>query len=124
MAAIRLAGTVDALFVNNDNTALAAFEAVVQAGLRHSIPVFVSDTDMLDRGALAALGPNQYEIGKQAGNQVARLLMGEKISSITVEFPQKIELHLNEDIAKSLNIKIPERIKKRAKRVVKTDKKY
>lgn len=79
---------------------------------------------MLDRGALAALGPNQYEIGKQAGNQVARLLMGEKISSITVEFPQKIELHLNEDIAKSLNIKIPERIKKRAKRVVKTDKKY
>ena len=121
-AAMRLAGKVDALFVNNDNTALSAFESVVQAGMQQGIPAFVSDTDMLDRGALAALGPNQYEIGVQTGNQVARLLRGEKIQNIPVEFPQNIELHLNMDVANKLNLDIPMGVKKRAKRVVKTKK--
>lgn len=119
LAATKLAGSVDALFVNNDNTALAAFESIVQAGLQYNIPAFVSDVDMLDRGALAALGPNQYEVGIQAGNQVAKLLRGKKVQNIPVEFPQKIELHLNEKVAQRLNLTIPERIKNRAKRVVK-----
>ena len=121
-AATKLAGQVDALFVNNDNTALAAFETIVQAGLQQGIPAFVSDTDMLDRGALAALGPNQYDIGIQTGNQVARLLRGEEVRSIAVEFPENIELHLNMDIAQKLKLNIPEMMKKRAKRVVKSKK--
>ena len=117
-AALKLASNVDALFVNNDNTALAAFEAIVQVGNMANIPVFVSDTDMLARGGLAALGPNQYQLGRQVGKQVARLLRGDKVGEIPVEFAKKIELHLNMKTANNLGVSIPESIKGRAVKIL------
>ena len=57
-AAQNLIGKIDAIFINNDNTALAAFDAVTKVGNEHKIPVFVSDVNCLQKGALAALGPD------------------------------------------------------------------
>lgn len=123
-AALKLASTTDAIFVNNDNTALSAFKTIVQAANKTGIPVFVSDTDMLDQGALVALGPNQYELGKQAGKQVARILGGEKVKGTAVEFPNIIELHLNLKAAKTLGLIIHDDIIKQASRVIKCDSTY
>ncbi|MBX9977231.1 MAG: ABC transporter substrate-binding protein, partial [Alphaproteobacteria bacterium] len=46
-AAMSLVGKADALFVNNDNVALAAFDAVLKVGKENKVPVFVSDTDLV-----------------------------------------------------------------------------
>ena len=45
-----LIGKVDAIFINNDNTALAAFEAIGTISQEHNLPVFVSDIDFIKKG--------------------------------------------------------------------------
>ncbi len=104
-AAQNLVGKVDAIFVNNDNTALAAFDAVAKVGSENKIPVFVSDVDCLNKGALAALGPDQYQLGRQTGRMIVKILKGEKNpTSLPVEWPEKVTLKLNLDVANRLGI--------------------
>ena len=75
-SAVKLSLLVDAIFISNDNMALSALRTIVKAADAQKIPVFVSDTDIVKDGALAALGPNQYEIGKQTARLIARILEG------------------------------------------------
>lgn len=91
----RLTAKSDAIFISNDNTALAALPSIVKIADKAAIPVFVSDTDAVSLGAKAALGPNQYEIGRQTGRMIVRVLQGADINDIAVEFPDKTELVTN-----------------------------
>ncbi len=94
-AAQSLCGKADAVFVNNDNTALAAFKSVAKAAQSCGIPAFVSDVDLVDQGALAALGPNQTELGRQTARMVARILENPGAQLPAVEFPEKTEEVIN-----------------------------
>jgi putative ABC transport system substrate-binding protein len=114
-----LIGKVDAIFVNNDNTALSAFKTIVKIATTANIPVFVSDTDMVEQGAIAALGPNQYELGRQTGKMLIKVLKGAKPSELPVEFPTKVELVLNQTQAKLLSIKFEDKLIKKAAKVIK-----
>ena len=105
-----LMNKVQAIFVNNDNTALSAFDSIVKIATKHQVPVFCSDTDMIERGALAVLGPNQYEVGRQTGKMIVKIMQGEKISQIPVGFPEKTEIKLNAEQAKKLKIEIPKNL--------------
>lgn len=113
----KLIGNVDAVFISNDNTALSAFGTIARISLENEIPVFVSDTDMVEYGALAALGPNQYELGKQTAEIVMRVLKGEKAKTIAVEYPKTIELVINEKISEKLGVKFSKEILDRAKKL-------
>lgn len=113
-ASARLARQVDALLISNDNTALAALPSIVHVANQAGIPVYVSDTDAVKQGALLALGPNQYTVGLQTGALVARVLRGEEITSLPVEFPHETQLVINLDVANRLGITIPEAISAQA----------
>ena len=41
------------------------------------LPVVAADTDAVTRGAVAALGLNYYDLGRQTGKIVVRILNGE-----------------------------------------------
>ena len=86
-----LCGKADALFINNDNTALAAFKSVVKAAQSCGIPAFVSDVDLMDQGALAALGPNQHDLGRQTARMVDRIIKNPGSPLPAVEFPERTE---------------------------------
>lgn len=86
-----LCGKVDAIFINNDNTALAAFKSVVKATQECGIPAFVSDVDIFDQGAAVALGPDQTELGRQTARMVDFILKHSKDPLPSVEFPEKTE---------------------------------
>lgn len=109
---------VDAIFINNDNTALSAFDSITKIANKNKIPVFVSDTDMVTRGALAALGPNQYELGRQTAKIILRVLKGEKLENIPVMFPDKVETVINSKTASILKIEIPKSVLEEATTVV------
>lgn len=111
----QLLSKVDAIFINNDNTALSAFKAITQIAKTKKIPVFVSDTDMISEGALAALGPNQYEIGRQTAKLLLQILQGEKAENLPVLFPDKTELFINTGVAKELGITVPDSILEESK---------
>ncbi len=86
-----LCGKVDAVFINNDNTALSAFKSVVKATRACNIPAFVSDIDIVDQGALAALGPDQRALGHQTARMVDFILKNPKAPLPAVGFPEKTE---------------------------------
>jgi putative ABC transport system substrate-binding protein len=117
-SAIKLAGISDAIFISNDNTALSAIRMVVSAANRQKIPVFVSDTDIVGHGALAALGPNQYEVGLQTADLIGKVLKGEDINNVAVEFPKKTELYLNIEAAKVINLEIPDDLRLKAAKII------
>lgn len=113
-ATTKLINQVDAIFIDNDNTALSALQSIIKIATDNKIPVYVSDTDAVELGALAALGPNQYDLGKQAASMIIQILNGKDAGSIKVEFPGKTDLFLNERAAQKLGIKLPSEIKQRA----------
>ncbi len=117
-AATKLAGRVDAIFISNDNTALAALQSIIEIAGKAKIPVYLSDTDSVEMGALAALGPNQYQVGVQTGKIIARRLKGEDLGSIPIEFPDKTELYLNKDAAGKIGIEFPQDILDKASKII------
>lgn len=116
----KLAKECDAIFVSNDNTALSGISGIAKIATEAGIPVYVSDTDAVELGAVAALGPNQYNVGRQTGEMILRIQKGDDINKAPVEFPAKTELYLNLQAAEKIGIKIPRDIKKSAAKIIKT----
>lgn len=117
-AMTNLVSKVDAVFIGNDNTALSALQIIINTATKVKVPVYVSDTDAVKLGALAALGPNQYKIGLQTAHMISRILKGQDIGSTAVEFPTETELYLNENAAKNLEIQINETLKDKAEKIL------
>lgn len=117
-AAQSLVGRVDAIYVPTDNTVVTALEAIVQVGERNKLPVFAGDTDSVPRGAIAALGFNYFDVGRQTGKIVARVLNGEKPGDIPVQGVEITELVVNPKAAEAMGVTIPEAVLARAKTVV------
>lgn len=112
-AATKLLDKVDAYYINNDGPSLAAFSSIVRVAISQHKPVYVSDTDMVELGgALAALGPDQYDLGRQVGRMLVKILKGEKPESIPVEFAKNVSVVINYSMAQRLGIDVPEDLKK------------
>jgi len=109
----KLVKVVDAIFISNDNMALSAMANIVFISKKNNVPVYVSDTDQVEKGCAAALGPNQYDIGVQTGKLVKRIADGEDINKIPVEYPEVSELYLNQ----KAHLEIPDDVKSRAKQI-------
>jgi putative ABC transport system substrate-binding protein len=112
-AARALDGMVDAIFISNDNTALAAFGAINKVAEQHKLPVFASDGDLIKMGALAVLGPDQYALGQQTARLMLKVLEDKKHLP-AVEFPEKVDLLINRPVALKLKIQIPDNVMKKA----------
>ena len=117
-AITKLTANVDAIFISNDSTALSALQVIINAATKAKLPVYVSDTDAIERGALAALGPNQYKIGLQTAQLIIRALKGEDLGKIPVEFPTQTELYLNEDAAFKVGIQLKDELKVTANKII------
>jgi putative ABC transport system substrate-binding protein len=118
--AMKLASMVDAILISNDNTALSSLQSVIKAAQAHTIPVYVSDTDAIALGALAALGPNQYALGYQTGLMIAKVLNGQKIYELPIEYPAQTELFINPQAAFKAHLELPAAVLARATTIVST----
>lgn len=118
-AAQSLVGKVGAIFVTTDNTVVSALESVVKVANEHDIPLIMSDTDSVDRGALAAKGFDYYKHGVQTGEMVCRILKGAKPADTPVEFQEDLQLMINLKAAKEIGYTFPEEIVNSADKVVK-----
>jgi putative ABC transport system substrate-binding protein len=118
-AARSLIGKVDVIYTNTDNNVVSAFEALVKVGNDAKIPLVASDTDSVKRGAIAALGVNYYDLGRQTGKVVARILKGEKPGSIPSEPSTRLELFVNTTAAKKQGVTLSDSLVKSAKTVIK-----
>jgi putative ABC transport system substrate-binding protein len=91
---------------------------VINVGIDNKVPVFAGDTDSVKRGAIAALGFNYYDVGRQTGKIVVRVLKGEKPGDIAVQGVEITELAVNPGAAQKMGVTIPESVIAKAKDVV------
>lgn len=115
-AARRLVGEVGAIFITNDSVALSAFETISHVCVEAKCPLFCSDVDQVGKGAIASFGPNQYELGRQTGRMILKRLQ-ERNTILPVEFPRTLELHVDKDAAKKVNLTLSATVLKKAQKI-------
>ncbi|HLV76339.1 MAG TPA: ABC transporter substrate-binding protein [Marinobacter sp.] len=121
-AARSLVGKADVIYLTTDNTVISAAEAVISVGERSKLPVLAADTATVERGAVAALGFNYYNHGRQTGAMVARVLEGATTADMPVETMDELDLYVNPEAGERMGITLPEDLIQEAVKVVNSDK--
>ena len=119
IATKQLVGKVDAIYCPIDNTIISAVESVVKVGIDARIPVFAGDTDTVARGAVAAVGYDYFDLGRQTGDIVVRILKGEKPGNIDVKMAKGTNLYVNPKMAAMMGVQIPQEVLARATKIIK-----
>jgi len=119
IASKQLVGKADAIYCTTDNAIITAFESVVKVGLDAQIPVFAADTGSVARGAVAAVGYDYFDLGRQTGELVVRILDGEKAGDIDVKMAVGTDLFVNPKMAARMGIEVPEAVLARATKIIK-----
>ena len=98
---------IDAFVLAPDNIVYSAFESIVKAAQPRKIPIFISDVERIEDGAMAAYGYDYTTSGIQAAHLVDRVLKGENPGDIPFERYRKITFGLNLKVAGDIGITIP-----------------
>lgn len=117
-AARALVGRADAIYIPTDNTIISALEGAVAVAEEAKLPLFTADTDSVSRGAVAALGFNYKDVGRQTGEVVVRILKGENPGDIAVKVATGTDLVVNKAAAAKMGVTLPEAVVGRATRVI------
>lgn len=117
-AARSLVGKVDVIYVPTDNTIVSALESAVKVADENQIPLYTADTDSVARGALAAIGFNYYDVGKETGGYVVRILNGEKPSRMPATVAKGTNLVVNTAAAQKMGVTIPPAVLSKASKVI------
>jgi putative tryptophan/tyrosine transport system substrate-binding protein len=117
-AARALVGRADAIYIPTDNTIISALEGAVAVAEEAKLPLFTADTDSVSRGAIAALGFNYKDVGRQTGEIVVRILKGENPGDIAVKVAAGTDLVVNKGAAAKMGVTLPEAVVGRATHVI------
>ncbi|ENM3792384.1 ABC transporter substrate-binding protein [Vibrio cholerae] len=104
----------DVIYALIDNTVASAIEGMIVAANQAKTPVFGAATSYVERGAIASLGFDYYQIGVQTADYVAAILEGKEPGSLDVQVAKGSDLMINKTAAEQLGITIPEAVLARA----------
>jgi putative ABC transport system substrate-binding protein len=110
-----LVGKVDVIYAPTDNNVMSAFEGIVKVAEQAKLPVVAADTGAVKRGAAAAIGLNYYDLGRQTGKIVVRILKGEAAGTIASQTSTTFELYVNPKAALKQGLTLPADLVKSAK---------
>jgi len=121
-ALLSIADRIDGLYLGNDNTVFSALNAVSEVTLAKKIPLMSADPSSAETiPVLAALGYDYYQMGRETGKIVVRILSGEKTADIPAYLPtdpSALVLVLNKDVAAKLGITFDAALLERAQILV------
>jgi putative tryptophan/tyrosine transport system substrate-binding protein len=92
---------VDALF--NDHV-----RQIIALADQHALPTMAANPQFTALGGLVSYGADTYDLIRQAGIYVGRILRGEKPADLPVIQPTRFALRVNLKTAKALGLSIPE----------------
>ena len=92
-----------------------ATASVVDKANAKNLPVFAAEDGQMAQGLLASDSISYYSLGEQAGQMAYDILInGKAPADIPVETAKDTTLILNQKVAKTLGIEVPEDLLKRA----------
>jgi len=122
LAARKLVGDVDAIYVPNDSTVVSVLETVIKVGQDTDTPVFLGETSGVSRGALASVGMDYRALGVITGNMVADILEGRPVSEIEpvigYEVLDEFFVVVNRSAAAEMDVDLPQGVLDRADEIL------
>ncbi|MFL0446587.1 ABC transporter substrate-binding protein [Corynebacterium xerosis] len=116
--AVQALGDVDAFYVPTDNLVVSGIASLVQAAEDSKTPVIGAEAGTVEGGAVATLGIDYEELGRQTGEMALRILRdGEDPATTAVETAKEFTYMVNEDAAERQGVTIPEAILNEAETV-------
>lgn len=109
MEAVRglLAKGIDLFFTSGDSTTLSAFESVAQTLHKARVPYLSNSCADVNRGAMLAVGPDYYNVGRRTGAMAVRLLRGESPQAIPIVDYVPETLCVNRALAAEYGVFLP-----------------
>ena len=121
-AARSLVGRVDAVYVPNDTTVTAALESVIKVGIDEKLPIFTGESRGVERGAIASLSFDYYDVGVSTAPLVKAVLEGKKPGDIDVlvmkDVYKNFQLVINVKSAAAMGVSIPDSMRASAKKII------
>lgn len=117
MAARSIADKVDVIYTSTDNNVVSAYESLYQVAKESKVPLIASDTGSVKRGAIAALGVNYHDLGRETGKIVVKILNGEDPGTIPVYTAESLDLYVSKSHAAEQGIELSQAVIDKAKEV-------
>ena len=115
--AVEALGDVDAIYVPTDNMVVSGIASLVQIAEDKQIPVIAAESGTVEGGAVATIGIDYTELGRQTGEMALRILQdGADPATMPVETAAELTYVVNEDAAERQGVVIPEGILAEAER--------
>ncbi|GAB3589722.1 ABC transporter substrate binding protein [Corynebacterium faecale] len=116
--AVDALGDVDAIYVPTDNMVVSGIASLVQIAEQNQIPVIAAESGTVEGGAVATLGIDYTELGRQTGEMALRILQdGADPATMSVETATEFTYVINEDAAERQGVEIPQEVLDKAERV-------
>ena len=98
----------DAIYIPTDNTAATCAEAINSVAEPAGVPIIAGDMGIAGACGILSLCVDYYELGETTGDMAVRVLQGEDISSMAIEyFPQPLKKY-NPRLCEVYGIEVPE----------------
>lgn len=112
---------VDALWMIVDKSINSTFSRtnLILEGFRNNIPVMGLSENYVRAGAAIAVSADYMTVGMQTGKLAIQILNGESPAEIPIEYPQKLNIYINEKIIDGIGLKIPTTILKKVIKISK-----
>src|SRR5262249_14182252 len=82
------------------------------------LPTIYQSPEFAEEGGLIGYGPRLTEMYRQVARQLAKVLLGQKVSDVPVEQPTTFELAINLRTAKAIDFEVPPTLVLRAGKVI------
>ena len=107
----------DAIYHPPDSLVTEGVQQVVDQGIKEKLPLLTSLLVNVKRGCLATYAADYPALGKQAAALADKIFKGIRPSELPIELPYKLNLVLNLQTAKAIDLKIAKEILLRADQV-------
>jgi putative ABC transport system substrate-binding protein len=107
----------DAIFMPPESLLTEGIDNIVKQAIKEKMPLITSLLGNVKRGCLATYAANYRALGKQAGSLADKILKGTNPGSLPIEMPDRVNLVINLNTAKAIDLNIPKELLLRADEV-------
>lgn len=112
-----LLGKIDVLYVPTDNMVVSSMPIIADQCFKNNIPIIGSEKGQVEQGAIATTGIDYYKLGFQTGLVAVDVINGKKPKDIAITTLKDMQLVINTDALKKLNIAVPKDIEDKAEKI-------